>query len=127
MIITNSMAYFLYDIISMGYYGILGTDMLIHHFACIMGIYISIYEGLAASDIIGGIFIAEISNPAMHVRNILRNAGLRYTKLYEVFEYAFFCFYFFGRCIIGTPIVYKTLSCPQSNLVVRFVCGVITL
>lgn len=115
------------DIIAMAMIGLLDTSMSIHHIACMVGMYIGLYQQTAASDIIGGIFIAEISNPAMHGRTIIKNAGMRYTKIYEIFEYSFFTFYIFGRCILGLPIVTRTVTCEHTNIFIRLVCIVIAL
>ena len=59
-----------------------------------------------------GLFVAEVSNPAMHIRIMLRNMGKRYTRAYEVAEYTYFITFFFGRVVIGHPTVYASVTCP---------------
>ena len=67
-----------------------------------------------------GLFIAEVSNPAMHSRIMLKFLGLRYSRSYEVAELCYFIFFFMGRFVIGTPIVYATLACDKMNLLTKF-------
>ena len=68
-----------------------------------------------------GLFVAEVSNPAMHVRIMLRNVGKRYTRAYEVAEYTYFLTFFFGRVVIGHPVVYASVTCPALSKFSRFV------
>jgi len=127
LIIVNTGAYFLYDFIAMAYYGLLDSSMTIHHVVCVLGIYISLMEGFSANDVIAGLFIAEISNPPMHGRVMLKHVGKRMTKLYELCEYLYIVLYIFGRCLIGSPVIYKVVSCTSSNFLVRAVAGVLAL
>ena len=68
-----------------------------------------------------GLFVAEVSNPAMHLRIMLRNLGKRYTRAYEVSEYAYFMSFFFGRMVIGHPVVYATVTCLHISNFAKFV------
>ena len=68
-----------------------------------------------------GLFVAEVSNPAMHMRIMLKHVGLRYTRAYEVAEFCYFISFFIGRFIIGIPIVYNTVTCEHMNWLGRLV------
>jgi TLC domain len=81
-----SNGYFMYDLLAMAYLGILDKSMLIHHNICISGLTAGLITGYSADNLISALFLAEISNPAMHIRVILRLLGLRYTKAYETSE-----------------------------------------
>lgn len=103
--------YFFYDLLCMIWLGLLDSAMLIHHTMCIVGIWILLAQDGSAFAIVHGLFVAEVSNPAMHTRVILRHLGYRYTKAYEVAEYMYFSLFFFGRVIMGHPVVYNVISC----------------
>jgi len=52
-----------------------------------------------------GLLVAEVSNPAMHMRTMLKHIGLRYSKSYEIAEFCYFGSFFVGRVIVGHPVV----------------------
>merc|ERR1711934_1344922 len=64
-------------------------------------------------------YISEVSNAFMHVRIMLKQYGLRYTKLYETMEISFMLLYIWGRFILGSSVVYNTVSCTENNWIVR--------
>ena len=78
-------------------------------------------EGHDAVHVVAGLFVAEVSNPAMHVRVMLRNLGKRYTKAYEVAEYTYFVMFFFGRVLMGHPVVWNTVTCGSMNVLAKIV------
>ena len=81
-----SLGYFAYDLLAMAYLGILDSSMFIHHNLCMIGLIFGLFTGASADNLVSALFITEISNPAMHVRVVLRHLGLRYTKAYETSE-----------------------------------------
>jgi hypothetical protein len=94
LIMSLSGGYFLYDLFAMAYFGILDNGMLLHHGMCVMGMVIALIEGISANYLIMGLFVAEISNPAMHFRMVMKHLGKRYTKAYEVAELTYICILF---------------------------------
>jgi hypothetical protein len=86
LIIANSGGYFLYDLLAMAYFGLLDKGMLLHHTMCVVGTIIALIEGISANYIVAALFVAEISNPAMHFRMVTKHLGRRYTKAYEISE-----------------------------------------
>ena len=75
----------------------------------IMGKYNNI-KNLAA------IVCAEVSNLPMHVRMILKNINLRYTKAYEACEMAYMILYMSFRGLIAPLMVYgawRETNCPM--------------
>ena len=110
-ILVISSGYFSYDFLSMAWFGLLDLDMTIHHLLCIIGMIYTLSLGKGANYIVAGLFVAEVSNPAMHMRIMLKHIGLRYARAYEVAEFCYFVFFFIGRIITGVPVVYYTVSC----------------
>ena len=68
-----------------------------------------------------GLLVAEVSNPAMHMRIMLKHVGLRYSRAYEVAEFCYFVSFFIGRIILGHPVVYLTVSCGSMNFMGKFI------
>ena len=120
-ILINSAGYFTYDVVGMYLFGLLEIDMMIHHSLCIFGIIMVVLSGHDTCHVVAGLFVAEVSNPAMHMRVMLRNIGKRYTLAYEYAEYCYFIMFFFGRVIMGHPVVYQTLTCESMNPLGKFV------
>ena len=96
-----AVGYFIYDFLCMAYYGLLDLTMVIHHMSTATGMTFGLVVGASANVIVGGMFIAEVSNPAMHFRVMLKHLGLRYSKAYETSEIIFITLYTFGRIILG--------------------------
>lgn len=115
-ILVNSGGYFMYDVAGMYCFGLLDIDMAVHHCLCIGGIIVVLLSGHDACHVVAGLFVAEVSNPPMHVRVMLRNLGKRYTMAYEVAEYCYFVMFFFGRVVMGHPVVYDTVTCDSMHL-----------
>jgi hypothetical protein len=118
-IIVMSSGYFIYDFLSMAWFGLLDVDMTFHHFVSVGGLTLTLYSGTGANFICMSLFFGELSNPAMHMRVMLKHLGLRYTKAYEVAEFIFFVTYFFGRVIIQHPVVYLELTCEELNSAIK--------
>jgi hypothetical protein len=108
-----------YDFIAMAYYGLLDKAMSIHHLICIIGMSYPLTYNMSANYIVMGMFVAECSNPAMHIKGILRHYGMRYTKAYEFWEITFLSLYVFGRILNGTSLVWLTCMCKENSVIVK--------
>lgn len=99
--ISMSTGYFIYDTLAMIYLGLMDSSMLFHHVLCILGLGVTLYQGVGGHYTLCGMFITEISNTAMHGRFMLKYMGYRYTKAYEVLEILYIMQYLYGRLLIG--------------------------
>ena len=90
----NSCGYFAYDLVAMAYFGLLDRGMLLHHSMCVFGFAAAIIENTGLSFTLMGLFVAEVSNPIMHVRMVIKHLGKRYTKSYEYCEVTYICKFF---------------------------------
>ena len=120
MLIYTAVGYFLYDMSALCYYGLVDLTMVIHHSICIVGMSLPLTYDMSANYIVMGMFIAESSNPFMHVRVILKHYGLRYTKAYECMEITFMCLYMYGRILLGSGVVWNTCLCQNNHFIVKF-------
>jgi hypothetical protein len=117
-----SVSYFAYDLIAMAFEGILDVAMFIHHPLCIFGFTLPLYENISGNYAMMALLSSEISNPPMHLRQMMRLTGRRYTKAYEFSEITFIMLYFFGRIIIAVPIAYSNLVCPVNHIIFKLTC-----
>lgn len=58
----------------------------------------------------------------MHARIILKHFDLRYTKAYEFSEISYIILFIYGRIIMGTGVVLRTVTCSENNIVIRLAC-----
>lgn len=79
-----SLSYFVYDTVACIYYKLIDRSMLLHHIVCITALALCLMGFKGSFYLIVGLSVAEISNFPMHLRTILRNIGLKYTKLYQL-------------------------------------------
>ena len=117
MLIYCAVGYFIYDLIVMGVHGLLDITMLGHHSVAIVGMTMCLTNETTANIIVMAIFVAESSNPPIHLRNILKHYGLRYTKSYEVLEISFLLIYVLNRSINGIQLTYFVCTCPANPFV----------
>jgi len=118
-IIVTACGYYIYDFVAIAYYSLLDMGMSIHHIMCVLGFVIMMCQGNSAGFLINALFSAEVSNPVMHVRMVLKHMGLRHTKAYEVTELAYIMLFIFGRGFLGTPVMIKTIMCSQNNILIK--------
>ena len=78
LVLMSSTGYFTYDFIAMALLGLLDLDMTVHHILCVSGLCVTLQQEVGANLVVMGLFVAEISNPAMHMRIMLKHIGLRY-------------------------------------------------
>ena len=120
--LVSTSGYFTYDFLSMAWFGLLDLDMTIHHCLCVIGIGITLNLGLGANEVIAGLWCAELSNAAMHMRILLKHLGMRYARSYEVAEFWYFISFFIGRFCIAPFKVFNTVTCPPVNILAKIVC-----
>ena len=114
MLIYCAVGYFIYDIVAMSAHGLLDLAMTAHHSVAIIGMTLCLTHDTTANVIVMAIFVAESSNPPMHLRNILKHYGLRHTKSYEFLEISFLLIYVLNRSINGIQLTYLVYTCSQN-------------
>jgi hypothetical protein len=111
IMIYIAVGYFFYDLLAMTYYGLLDWAMFLHHNFTAFGMLLSLCSGSSACLIVLGMFVAEVSNPPMHIRVILKHIGLRYTKAYETCEISFIMLYCYSRIFCGSWMTWRACNC----------------
>ena len=114
-----SCSYFLYDFIACNLDRISNLAMNLHHLVCIFGFYGAILYNNSATEIMGALLLTEITNPSMHLREILKNYGLKKTKIYLVFDLIYMTKYILARLVFSIPQIIYALKCKEILLVVK--------
>jgi hypothetical protein len=109
IIICISYGYFVYDFVFMCFLNLMEPAIGSHHIVAVILYFPILYTGYGGCITLISVLWVELSNPAMHIRVILKQYGHRHTKLYEALEIFYISTYMFGRCIMWTPIVWASL------------------
>ena len=118
--VAISMAYFFFDIFAMILLNTYDAFFLVHHFTVLSGMYISLLTNIAATDIMAGLFISEVSNPFMHIKEILKLYDLTSTRFFLWNEISFYVIYLIFRIPVGIPIVYDVCVSENSPVYMKF-------
>ena len=108
MVVCNG--YFLYDFIrSLMYDTKHNRAMLVHHLVCILFTSASLVSGLSGTEINFSLFLAELTNPMLQVRWLMRNAGTREGVLYELNQVLFLKLFSFLDWAMSSLLLYNLL------------------
>ena len=111
-----SIGYFMYDFWCMVWFGIADFDMSLHHICAVFMPGYMLWTGNSTVFYMGVLAVGEWSNPFMHSRFLLRNAGLRYTHAYNFCEDMYFRLFFVGRMGFGHWMTYHLFICEDIHL-----------
>ena len=118
--INISMGYFFYDTFAMILLNTHDTFILVHHSIVVSGIYVCLLTNIAATDIMAGFFISEVSNPFMHIKEILKAYDLTSTRFFLWNEISFYVIYLIFRIPVGIPLVYDVCVSENSPVYMKF-------
>ncbi|XP_056848040.1 uncharacterized protein LOC108821544 isoform X4 [Raphanus sativus] len=76
-----SLSYMIYDLICCQFDQVISIDNAVHHFVSILGFVAGLAYQKSGSEIIATLWIAEISSPFYHLREILKEIGYRDTSV----------------------------------------------
>jgi hypothetical protein len=94
----NSFGYFIFDSIYGEYYKVHDTAFRFHHAFALTGLT-TMYS--VCNSYIVGVFLAEVSNPCVLKRHILRAKGLEESFAYGFYENVFVALFVITRAVIG--------------------------
>ncbi len=118
LIIISSAAHFSWDLIYMKVNGILEFGNLLHHSMGILSYYFSAYQQVNMNIVVMNLLPAEFTNFNMHIREVLKRLGWRFTWIYYANEYLYSYLYIFCRVFWIPPIFYWIYNCPTANPIV---------
>mmetsp|Transcript_25904 Transcript_25904/g.63761 ORF Transcript_25904/g.63761 Transcript_25904/m.63761 type:complete len:254 (+) Transcript_25904:82-843(+) len=112
-----SLSYFVYDLI---YCAIVGEiESVFHHFFTIGGLASGVLNGKSGAELVACLFLMEVSNPSLHLRTLLLEMGLKSSTIFSLNNLIFALVFLVCRLLIGPPLVYKTIACPDNEYIVK--------
>lgn len=112
-----SLSYFIYDLI---YCAVVGElESVFHHLFTIGGLASGVLQGKSGSELVACLFLMEVSNPSLHLRTLLLEMGLKNSTVFSLNNFVFALVFLVCRLVIGPPLVYKTLVCPDNEFIVK--------
>lgn len=119
--LSNTMAYLTLDGIFMKWENFLDFGNLMHH--CIgIAVYSQFaYSGFDYSIMAYHLLPGEISNVAMHLREIIKRCGLRYSKIYYLNDYSYYIEYLCCRTIWIPTTYYWLFNAPTVSPIAKLI------
>ena len=112
-----SLSYFVYDLVYCSIQGEL--ESVFHHFFTIGGLASGVLNGKSGSELCACLFLMEVSNPSLHLRTLLLEMGLKNTTIFSINNLLFAFVFLVCRLVIGPPLVWKTITCPDNEFIVK--------
>ncbi|XP_010461469.1 PREDICTED: transmembrane protein 136-like [Camelina sativa] len=109
-VMAFSLSYMIYDLICCQFDKVISIDNAVHHFVSILGFIAGLAYQKSGSEIIATLWIAEISSPFFHLREILKEIGYRDTSLNLAADVCFASIFTLARIVCGPFLVYVSLS-----------------
>ena len=111
------MSYFVYDFI----YCVFNNEVenVIHHMFTVGGLASGLMTGTSGPELVGCLFLMEVSNPCLHGRFILRELGMKESVLSTLNDLIFAMLFLICRLVIGPPLVWKTVMCKTNTYIVK--------
>jgi hypothetical protein len=115
VMLVNTVGHFVWDVIFMKYYGFLDAGNLIHHVMGIVSYGFTMHQQYNHNLLCLNILPAEFSNVNMHLREVYKRLGMRYTWAYYVNEYQYCFMYIICRSIWIPACYYWMYPCETLN------------
>jgi hypothetical protein len=121
IMLANTSAHFIWDVCFMKYNGFLDTGNLIHHVMGISTYFVTAFQQHNFNLLALNLLPAEFSNVSMHLREIYKRIGWRYTWAYYFNEYQYCFTYIVCRSLWIPACYYWMYSCDTLNPVVLII------
>ena len=108
-----SLSYFIYDCL----YCIVTFefDAVVHHIFTIGGLTSGVVNQKSGVELVGCLFLMEVSNPSLHLRSLLREMRMKDSMFSTLNDLLFAGLFLVCRLVLGPPLVYKTLTCKKQR------------
>lgn len=121
IMLANTSAHFIWDCAYMKYHGFLDMGNLIHHIMGIVTYYFTAFQQYNHNLLCLNILPAEFTNVNMHLREIYKRIGWRYTWAYYLNEYQYCLGYIVCRSIWIPACYYWMFPCETTNPAVMII------
>ena len=113
-----SLAYFLYDTLCCFFIDF-DPMGLAHHLCTIAGLLVGVRDGRCGTELVACLLLMEVSNPSMHLNQLLKELKRGDTRLAAANQALFALIFFVCRLVVGPVVVYRTVVSPTTPLVVK--------
>ncbi|KAL0047282.1 hypothetical protein WJX82_011596 [Trebouxia sp. C0006] len=103
-VMNLSLGYFTYDMLCCLYID-LDFANVVHHLCTMLGLAVGVCNGVSGAELTFCLLLMEVSNPFLHGRFLMK--------------IAFAVSFFICRLLIGPAVIYYTLICPTSPMIVK--------
>ncbi|KAH7567223.1 hypothetical protein ACOSP7_010991 [Xanthoceras sorbifolium] len=119
-----SLAYLIYDLVCCLFDDErVDLDNTIHHLVSIVGLGAGIAYEKSGSELVAALWVAEISSPLLHWRELLKELGYRDTGLNLIADILFAAVFTIARMIAGPCLTIATLSVNNPFLIKAMAVG----
>jgi hypothetical protein len=115
--LTLSLGYFVYDLL----YCMLNNEIenVVHHLFTVGGLASGVITGRSGPELVGCLFLMEVSNPSLHARFMLRELGMKDSLVSTLNDLVFALLFLFCRLIVGPPLVWRTIVNESNTYIVK--------
>nr|CAD1822822.1 unnamed protein product [Ananas comosus var. bracteatus] len=118
-----SLSYLIYDLICCMFGHHFNFDNFVHHTVSIVGIGAGLAYEMCGSEMVAAMWITEISSPFLHMRELLKELGIRDTDLNLAVDILFAVIFSLARMVVGPYLTYVTLSANYPLLIKAMALG----
>lgn len=109
-VLAVSLSYLIYDLVCCLFDEKFNWDNTIHHLVSIVGLIAGLCYQKCGSEMVGAVWVTEMSSPFLHLRELLKELGYKDTPLNLTADILFASIFTFARMMIGPCITYVTLT-----------------
>merc|ERR1711915_113282 len=108
--LSMSLSYFIYDFSCCLFDSSISVSNCIHHLVSILGLGVGVVYATCGSELTGCLWLMEISNPFMHMRELLKELGYKDSRLSLLNDICFAFIFTLARLMVGPYLVYLTIT-----------------
>ncbi|KAK2398204.1 TRAM, LAG1 and CLN8 (TLC) lipid-sensing domain containing protein [Trifolium repens] len=116
-VLAVSVSYLIYDLVCCLFDERIIWDNTIHHLVSIVGLMAGLSYQKCGSEMVGAVWVTEMSSPFLHLRELLKELGYKDTPLNLSADILFASIFTFARMVIGPYITYLTLTSDNPFLI----------
>ncbi|XP_062190609.1 uncharacterized protein LOC133893566 [Phragmites australis] len=118
-----TLSYMVYDAACCHLNGDVRLDNTVHHLVSIVGIGAGLAYQRCGTEMVACMFIAEISSPLLHLREMLKEFGIRDTDLNLLVDILFAVTFSVARMGVGPYLTYVTVTADNPILIKAMATG----
>ncbi|CAD6232146.1 unnamed protein product [Miscanthus lutarioriparius] len=121
--LAATLAYMVYDAACCHLNGDMRLDNTVHHLVSIVGIGAGLAYQRCGTEMVACLFITEISSPLLHLREMLKEFGVRDTDLNLLVDVLFAVTFSVARMGVGPYLTYVTVTADYPILIKAMATG----